>query len=432
MFVGAINTDLRSIVAEVSRTWTSEDVYVGCSGNFTIERILKGGRFRLHGNDVSLYSCTIGNYLAGGRTDIRIRDPEYEWLTPYMEDELGKITVLVLCTSMLEGYGRKEPYFVRRRQAYRAQWESLYRRTRERVARALEGVRLVEFWPGDVVDWAEMAPDDAAFLAFPPTYKAGYERLYRAIDAVFEWDPPDYVIFDEDRLALLVERITRKREWLIARDTPIEGLEGYERGWVQTALRSRPLYVYAGNAPVRMTRPRLKVEPVPWPRLGEADVIGPESQLTVKRLTQGQMNLLRSQYLNPGIAPAGAQLNLAVLVDGKVIGALGLTRSTYGMSDAYLMSDFAVRPTRYKRLSKLVLIAALSREVQVLVEQVMNRRVRTISTTAFTDKPVSMKYRGLFQLHSRKEGRVNYVADAGRWTLQEGLALWLTRHALTS
>lgn len=430
-FVGSINQDLRSLVAEVTRNWTSTDVYIGCSGNFTIERILKNRPFRLHGNDVSLYTCTIGNYLAGKTTDIRIKDPEYAWLEPYMQDELGKITTLLLCTSMLDGYGRQEPYFVRKRMAYRSQWDTLYEKTRERVTKALDGLKLVEFWPGDVVEWAERAPDDAAFITFPPTYKGGYERLYRAFDAVFEWEQPSYVIFDRERLAYLVELIKRKREWMIARDEPIEGLEEYECGRVQTSLRSRPVIVYASKATPRITMPHQKTQVLKVERLGEDDEIRPDSVLTVKKITQPQMNTLRSLYLNPGIAPAAASLNLAVLVDGKLVGAIGLSKSSQ-VGDAYMMTDFPIRPTRYKRLSKLILAAALSVEVKVLLEQVFNQRVRTIATTAFTDKPVSMKYRGLFDVHSRKEGRVNYIAEAGRWTLQEGLAWWMSKHALTS
>ena len=54
---------------------------------------------------------------------------------------------------------------------------------------------------------------------------------------------------------------------------------------------------------------------------------------------------------------------------------------------------------------------------------------KVIGTTAFTDKPVSMKYRGLFDVHSRGEGRINYVGQAGRWSLEEGYQWWKTNHS---
>jgi hypothetical protein len=72
----------------------------------------------------------------------------------------------------------------------------------------------------------------------------------------------------------------------------------------------------------------------------------------------------------------------------------------------------------------------LSTEMKAVLEQGLNRRVATIGTTAFTSKPVSMKYRGLFRLHSRKEGRLNYLADTGRWSLAEALTWWQQQHGM--
>jgi hypothetical protein len=63
MFVGAINENLCSVLAGLSPAWRGLPVYVGCSGNATIERILASlGVTELHGNDVSLYSCALGHH----------------------------------------------------------------------------------------------------------------------------------------------------------------------------------------------------------------------------------------------------------------------------------------------------------------------------------------------------------------------------------
>ena len=91
--------------------------------------------------------------------------------------------------------------------------------------------------------------------------------------------------------------------------------------------------------------------------------------------------------------------------------------------DVYMMTDFAVQ-SRVPRLSKSVLACILSTEVRDIMEQKMAQNVRSIGTTAFTDKPVSMKYRGVFDLHSRKEGRLNYLGEAGKWSLEEALTWW--------
>jgi hypothetical protein len=60
-FVGSITQDFRSMLAKVAKQYAGLPVYVGCSGNFTVERTLHQIGFReIHGNDISLYSCAMG------------------------------------------------------------------------------------------------------------------------------------------------------------------------------------------------------------------------------------------------------------------------------------------------------------------------------------------------------------------------------------
>ena len=81
-----------------------------------------------------------------------------------------------------------------------------------------------------------------------------------------------------------------------------------------------------------------------------------------------------------------------------------------------------------------------------MAERAAGRRVRYLKTTAFSNKPESMKYRGIFRLEGRKENpppsktatesddldagfyakrySINYVGLMGQWTLAEGLAKW--------
>jgi hypothetical protein len=115
--------------------------------------------------------------------------------------------------------------------------------------------------------------------------------------------------------------------------------------------------------------------------------------LSLIYLTAAQMNLLRSEYLKASINPASTSVNFGVLAGDKLIGALGYTSPMFlgNFCDVYLMADFAIRPTIYKRLAKLVLAAAVSKEAQIIVEQKMAKRIKTIGTTVFTNRPVSMK-----------------------------------------
>ena len=430
MFVGSINADVRALLAELSHRWKGCPVYVGCSGNLTVERILHAnGVAEIHGNDVSLYSCVVGSHLAGESVPVTVKRDEFAWLTPYLSPGIPTIATLLLCTEYFNYIDRSEPFHVRMARAHEKNWPDLHARSCSRVAKALEGVKLASFTRGDVVDYLRAMPDDAVVVSFPPTYRGGYERLYKKIDEVFSWDAPTYQQFDDERFAELTRLITSKAEWVTLRDADVEDLRPYCVGRVQTGARMKPVYVYAGSGRTRITGVRQKTEVVPWPRLA-GEIQGP---LSLVRLTSGQLNTLRSEYLAPGIIPSGAQIQLGLVSGGKLLGAMAFVAPdrVLSFSDSYMLSDFAIRPSIYPRLSKLVLVATLSTEVKAVLEQSINRRVQTIGTTAFTKKPVSQKYRGIYTLYSRKESALNYVADAGRWTLAEGLEWWKTHHGQT-
>jgi hypothetical protein len=427
MFTGAINADLRSIVGEWGRKWAGRDVYVPCSGNFTIERILRSvGVDRLHGNDVSLYSCVVGGHLSGKEVSVHVKDERYSWIEDYLSPGIDTISALLLCTKYFQFVERSAVYYRRMSEAYEREWERLHKATVERVSNALEGHCLESFFAGDAFDFLESVPENGVVISFPPTYAGGYERLYKKIDSVFEWESPKYVVFDGQRFNDFVERVMGRESWMISRDEEIPGMEEFLAGRVQTGQRSKAVFVYAGDkGSPRLSLPRQKIEPFPCRRLS-GDIAGP---MTLAEMTQGQFNMIRSEYLSVKIIPSSAKVRLAVLCGGVLVGCMAFDRESFYPSGAYMMTDFAIRPTKYKRLSKLVLAAAISSETREYLEQSFGCRIDRIVTTAFTDNAVSMKYRGLFDVMNRKEGLVNYVAPAAKWSLGEGFSWWMEKCA---
>lgn len=276
-----------------------------------------------------------------------------------------------------------------------------------------------------MVDFVDRTPRKSVVIAFPPTYDGGYEAMYAKLDSIFEWDRPAYETFNEQSFGKLVEVMQRRTAWLTMRDKPEEAISDLCIGMVQTSLRMRPVYVYAGEGTPRLAMSRQKVEQVEVPRLEEE--VGEDVRLV--NLTPAQFNSLRSQYLATAITPAAIQLGIGVLSNGRLLGAIGLTRPYHHkFCGVYMMSDFCVRPSVYKRLSKLVLAVVLSDEVKVLMERKFNQRVRTVGTTVFTTNAVSMKYRGLFNIEKKHPDKITYVASTGRWSLSEAFRWWEQKH----
>lgn len=453
MFHGSIPQDMRRILYEIVKDWDVSDIYVGCSGNFTVERVLAEiGLHAIHGNDVTLYSSIIGAYLSNQDFPIRLRDEyadAFGWLLPYLEDAASATATIMLSTTLLNGMSadgslKENAYYDRLNPAFRTQWDAMHTKTRLK----LESVpfMLASYHCGDVVPWTTALPADGGFISYPPFFSGDYENMFKKQDMLFEWDKPTYDEIGDGQVESFLESVTSRQYWAFGVNHRRPAYDDYLQGVTQTTNRGMPIYVYASNGSKRVVSPHQQLEPVYQARLTPGQAVG--QVMTLAPLNNAQFQALRSQYMNIHIRPGQATLPVGVLVDGHLVGVFAFNPpSSYGDSATiYMLSDFAVSPTDYRRLSKLVLIAALSQEAKLLAERMINHRVRQVFTTAFSDNPVSMKYRGLFAVynrtekqpdpdksldHSQKKYQINYVSDAGQWTLAEGLALWQKKHSQT-
>lgn len=441
VFHGSVPADLRAIIHEHATQWTGQasDIYVGCSGNFTIERVLHDTGFTLHGCDVQLYSSAIGWYLAGRELPITVRPEsadQLEWLEPYMDGRAGTLAVVMLGSRFFQWIGKEQhPYYGRMLRAYQAQFEQMHAKTVAKIE-ALP-LRLGSYAAMDVNQWlAEEVPSDAPVVAFPPFFAGDYESQFAALDKHLDWPAPEYPTLDDAAKQTLIERITDRPHWVLGLHFEVDELAEHLRGQVQTANRGVPINVYSSVERSRIVRPSQRLEPVKSPRLAPGMDLG--ERLSLAPLTMGQFSTLRSQYMNHNIRPGTPTMALAVLVDGFVVGSFAFASPKYDPHNVYLLSDFPVAPTSYPRLAKLVLYAALSKEAQFLAQRTMNTRLTRLNTTAFTQRPASMKYRGLLKLHSRKDStdpayryQLDYGSELGRWSLEEGFAEWKRKHGRT-
>jgi len=445
MFKGTIPQDMRAMLFEVAGTWQAKSLAVACSGNFTIERIF-AERFTLHSCDVSIYSGALGAFFARQPFRLELRPEFHEpfaWMLDGLKSTSGQVATLMILTTMGDaldknGHPRRNPYYQRLLEGYQRQWPSLLEKTVARLENS--PLTLASYSNMDAVDWLPTLPTDVAVATFPPFFGGDYEQMFSRLDLLFDWDKPAYQEIFEERRQMFLDALMNRPNWALGTRERIDELEPYMRGMAQTSNRGVPLYLYASSGATRVVSPHQATEAVSVQRLIEGQEIG--DKLWIAPLSYGQFAALRSQYMNEHIKPGMPTQAFAVLVDDKLIGCYALLkgyRTPHSSADSiYLLSDFPVAPTDYARLAKLVLYAALSKEANLLAERVSRSRIRYVVTTAFTDNYVSMKYRGLFDLHSRKDAgeksihkfQLQYISKAQRWTLNEGLAEWKRKHGL--
>ncbi|WXK77043.1 hypothetical protein WAB15_14110 [Streptomyces sirii] len=425
---------MRAIVRETASSWPRGPVYVPCCGNFTIERTLAGMGFALHSSDVSIYTTAVGWWLTKQPVGIHLRDEskdQLHWLADSLDDGVGTVATMMLGTRFLASVGREGLWHERVVRSYRDQWKAKFAETVERLNGS--DIELASYTVEDVRSWLQKVPRDAPVCSFPPFYGGGYEKLYEPLNAHFTWDAPEYEPLSDADVVDVLGAITDRPYWLTASNHDVPKLHQYLRGVIKATPRAAPFYVYASEAPTRIVAPRQPIEPVKAPRLRRGEEIAGPLKLAL--LKPGEFNALRSRYLNPRIAPGAANLAIALKDgNGKVLGVFAMSPSSYTPDEAYLLSDFAVTPTDYPRLSKLIVLAATSSETRLLCQRAFSRRIRAVSTTAFSNNPVSMKYRGLLQLTKRgpsnEDGwkfQLQYQGAMGEHTLTEALETWAKR-----
>ena len=427
-FIGSINAETRKWLGNNGPAFDGRQVYVGCSGNFTVEQLISryAPKARIWGNDVSLYSGALGAYLADQPFNLTVREEDYQWLEAFMEDGEGKAATVMVLLEALKYEKANKPFKARHWDHYRQNFSQFHQATVEKLRERKQGVRLQGYTSKDIFDLLDEIPKDGVVIAFLPTYAGGYERMFKRLGEIFAWDEPNYEMIDEERKKRTIMKMM-ERDYLYLDDRQYPGLPMVA---VVRKARMKPVYIYSNMAALRLAvlKQQRRSQFVPFARLSDQDEITPGSKLTIAPTTNAIVNYFRDVYLSKGVGiPADGEAPFAVAVDGKVFGFLIFARMQ-GRGDVYLLADFVVDSTRYSRLAKLLLLVIQSKEIRRMMEEHLLDELPTCRTMVFTDKPVSMKYRGLFKLARRDPGKLVYETDLGIRGLEEVIPLWLKKY----
>lgn len=427
-FIGSINAETRRWLGNNGHAFDGREVWVGCSGAYTVEQILSryAPKAKIRGNDVSLYSSVLGAYLAGQPFKLTVREERFTWLEPYLDDvEAKAATVMVLFEALK--YEKADNLFKQRHWAhYLNNFEAFHQGTITKLRERKKEIRLEAYTTRDIYDLLDELPQDAVTIAFLPTYAGGYERMFKRLEEIFDWDRPSYGLIDAERKVAILEKM-KQRDFLFLDDKEWPDLPLVA---VVRKARMRPVYVYSNLKALRLgvLKQQRHAEFVPFFRLSDKDEIRPDSQLTLVPTSNRVVNYYRDLYLSKGVGiPADGVFPLIAAVDGRAFGFL-IYSLIQGGTDVYLLADFVVSSTRYQRLAKLLLLVTQTREVRRLLEEKFLQEIPTCRTMVFTDKPVSMKYRGLYRLVRRDPGKLVYETDMGILNLSEVIPLWLKKY----
>ena len=426
MFIGAVPREVITQILDTVPCGEWGSVFVGCSGSFRFDQAVKRRHptLRVYSNDVSLVTCSVGALAKGRAFELRFKG-ELDWIEALAGGAsfADRVAAVWVAAAMAKFRGKNA--FARAHYAhYRAHFAAFWGDAKEKLGKLVAGLAIEEFYAGDFLEQIARAREaGGGFACFAPTYKGGYERIYRFLEDNTDWPRPQYGVWDPAKLGSLVGEIEAAGlRYVVISDQLLEGRSP------STAFygANKPVYTYADTKRASLRRRSDRAETFRYEPLDVAR-LRPDSVCEVVPIDNAKLTFLKQVYLAKGIDTTTGTMNFAVLLDGMLAGAFSYVLEKWGdkSSAVYLLSDFAT--VRERRVSKLIPMIAASRELIRLVDRKFIIRVKDLWTTAFTNKPVSMKYRGVFEVHSRKPGQIQYRGSVRESTVLEVYREWYTK-----
>jgi hypothetical protein len=417
MFIGAVPREVVSQILTLVPLEEWGEVFIGCSGSFSVGYAATGQtlpvRFK---GELGFMEDALS--LAAREDDAQTEDARRSL-------QIDRTAAVMVAVAMAKYRGNNE-YARSHFEHYRTQFAAFWMDARERLVKLLTQIPLASFHAGDFLEQVERAAEaDAGFLCFAPTYKGGYERMYRFIDESTEWVRPQYGVWDPSQVGGLVTKLDERGiKYGVLCDQELDGLAPasvFHGG-------NKPVYVYTSTRAASLRRRRQHAIAFGYKPL-EPAALTAETKVEICEIDNKRINFLKDVYLAKGIDHKSGTSNYVVLLDGMLAGGFSFTQQRFGdrTRSIYLLSDFAT--ARERRLSKLIPMLATSRLIASAINRKLMIRIERVETTAFTDKPVSMKYRGIFDLHKREAGFLQYHSRIREQSPEEIYREWFAKHA---
>jgi hypothetical protein len=429
MFIGAIPKQVAEQIVTSVPFGDWGEIYLCCSGSFRMEQAI-GAAFPhvpIHSNDVSLYSTAIGQLALQKPITLTFRS-RLAFVEDLLKgaDFLTRVSAVLVAHDMSKFVGKNE-YAKKHFSYYEIHFAELLEKAVGKLTKVMPEIRIAEYFAGDWRLHAEQAiKAGAGIAAFPPFFMGDYEKQYAFLEDSIAWEAPSYDLYDPKQLdGLLTHFEETGTPYCVVSDQLWEHRKPvmeYVTG------RKKPHYGYwSGRSSVRhiFNKPQpFRYKPI------EVSKITAASKITITLADAKHMNFLKDVYLAKGIIHSTGMMNFMIFIDGMLVGGIIYALAKYGNRHSiYLLSDVTI--SSEGKLSKLVALIATSRTLVRLVEKKVMDRIDEVVTTARSKNAVSMKYRDIYELASRRpsdvpeEGNIlQYHSAVREQTPQELFEFW--------
>lgn len=429
IFIGGIKSIIRQDLAKrLESIDKNTKIRILCSGKFTIESILLELGFKnIIGGDVSLLSCIVGSYIMGEELDLRFKG-EFESFNDRLKDDNSALNKCALVL-FIYAYGNLKNSFIDtiKKKNMLANMETIISKNKEGLEKNYNRLKgKVTFKRQDLIKSLSEAEEGELIIADIPTITGGYETLYKMIDECVEWEAPQYEVINDERYTEINDNLLKSKNKVIAitnRDLKNDFLKSkYKIGcglW----------YLYSNiNFNLTYMQDKAKTPFFNLKTISEQELNNLNDEAKIEVFKCLNYDNIRKRFKSKKLAFYGA-FNLAFLVhiNGKAVGGFAY-RISPTRDSIFLLSDFTFINKR--KISKLIPMVARGKEAMSYAELALKVCMdgKDLKTFVFTNAPVSMKYRGIYNLTNRKDDGLLYTTKCKERTIKEEFKIWLDKY----
>lgn len=429
-FTGTTPEEAKTVLRDIVSGTAVKDIYIGCSGNFSVDKIMSKEGYRVHSNDVSLYSKLIADIVIGNETEVEVKNPLLSPIFSKWQDTKYKKLIEVMFAMQLSGFAaQKNDYQREMFSAVIEQADTYYQNAVNKLQKGALDFTIHEFFFGDFVDFLKRKDPDSIGISFPPTYKGGYEKMFQYIEDSFEYERASYSLFDPGKSADVFGELLSSGRNIIYADRYFDELSKYMAAKIILGPGKHPIFFYSSvKSDKKYYIEREKhVNPSKFKVISEDYEFSMNSKITVLPCNVSDVNYYKAFYMSNRVNyTTGGDLGLVFLADGKAFGFASLSKRLSNESQVFVQSDFVVA-SQEKRLSKLLIMLLKSSDTRKIICRKLFHYYDGLKTSVYTDKPVSMKYRSVFELERRDKNKLIYKANFQNKTVNEIFLEWIRK-----
>lgn len=430
MFTGTTPPEVRLLLGEIIKDKANTNIYIGCSGNYTIDRLASFYKCNVYSNDVSLYSKLIADILLNRDTEIKIVESGYAEIFRSWPETIYKKLIFVMYLMKIAEFSKQNndykktfyDYYIEGNKEFYLNTVKKFERTK-----CLE-FKINDFFYGDFITHIRNKKGSGIGILFPPTYKGGYEKIFKFVDDNVNYKPAPYEMFDPSNSAELFNEFLTEDENIIYSDRDFDLLEKFKIGEVNLGQGKHNVFIYSSvqtGKSYYMERKK-KVTGKVFKIIPENYEFTEKTQIRILPCKTEEVNYYKAFFMSSKVNyTLGGDFGIMFFADEMLFGLASFSKTLSGYDDVFVQSDFVVN-SKTRKLSKLLLFIIRSEEIRSIVLDKFKHYYQELKTSVFTDKPVSMKYRGVFNIKEKQKGKIIYTSNFVG-TLKENFELWLKK-----